>query len=578
MNPNKLIVSFDKMRDIPILNYDGKLYTKKVFNYDEIRTLYVILQANIEGLKYKNLFFENLLKSKGGTVGKMLAITAIKENVDDTSLEIIYFKSRSKTYYFHFDNLEYRTNFNKELRDFYNSSNIYLYKDIKLIVQGDYGHKNFVLIKKDEKKELQIFFFEPNNTINDSGILEKVENFLKEEITELGYPHKFFNLTNFYGIQNLETNNGNLEEELTSIRNKYTFHFTSVVKAFNNFLHFITPYNYHLLKETQSDNMLTVKFLKNHFMKLYFDKIFKDHMLYPLINSFVEDIATNSVNDEIKFFENFNIDEQFNLFMKDFQVIDFKIIKNLENIIKEKFKLQNERNNIYNYDFFNGNCNIWSYYAMTLIIMNPDINPFEIIKASYFQTNDLSKMNKIFEETKQENKDKRNYKEQIEIFRNDFLEILKEKNAIFKRKLETDDFDKGFFDATRILYIKITNLIILNIIYNRLQNKYLLFSIQEDCKQELCVKKMVPEKVNELLNKFTILNIPLTNDNILSLVLEGKPIENLNHLILLDKEPLTKDFEEGPEDFVFQEVFLRNKYLKYKSKYLNFKKKLLSNK
>jgi hypothetical protein len=187
-------------------------------------------------------------------------------------------------------------------------------------------------------------------------------------------------------------------------------------------------------------------------------------------------------------------------------------------------------------------------------------------------------MNKIFEETKQENKDKRNYKEQIEIFRNDFLEILKEKNAIFKRKLETDDFDKGFFDATRILYIKITNLIILNIIYNRLQNKYLLFSIQEDCKQELCVKKMVPEKVNELLNKFTILNIPLTNDNILSLVLEGKPIENLNHLILLDKEPLTKDFEEGPADFVFQEVFLRNKYLKYKSKYLNLKKLISSKK
>ena len=33
----KLIASFDKIKDIPILNYDGKLYTKKVFNYDEIR-------------------------------------------------------------------------------------------------------------------------------------------------------------------------------------------------------------------------------------------------------------------------------------------------------------------------------------------------------------------------------------------------------------------------------------------------------------------------------------------------------------------------------------------------------------
>ena len=110
-----------------------------------------------------------------------------------------------------------------------------------------------------------------------------------------------------------------------------------------------------------------------------------------------------------------------------------------------------------------------------------------------------------------------------------------------------------------------------------MQNKYLLFSVQEDCNQELCVKKMVPEKVNELLNKFTIANIPLTNDNILSEVLEGKPIENLNHLILLDKEPLTNDFEEDFEDFVFQRMLLRNKYLKYKSKYLNLKR-LLSNK
>jgi len=580
MNATKLIKSFDKMRDVPILNYDGKLYTKKVFNYDEMQTLYVILQKDIPGLKYKNLFFENLLKFRGGTIGKMLAITNMKEHFDDTGSEILYFKPRSKTYHFHFDNPEYRTDFNRELRDFYNSSNIYLYKDIKLLIQGDFGHKNFVLIKKDEKKELQVFFFEPNTTINNYDILEKVETFLKEEITKLDYPHKFFNLTNFYGIQHLETNNGNLEEEFKSLTNKYFFHFESVVKIFYNFLHFITPENYHLLKETQTDNMLTVKFLKNQFMKSYFNKIFKEHMLYPLINSFVENIATNSVNNEINFFENFNIDEQFKLFMKDFKIIEFNTIKNLENIIKEKIKLQNKRNNKYNYDFFNGNCNIWSYYAMTLIIMNPEINPFEIIKASYFQTNDLSKMNTIFKETKQENKDIKNYKEPIEMFKIDFLETLKERNVLFKRKLETDGFDKGFFDVTRILYVKITNLIILNIIYNRLQNKYLLFSIQEDCKQELCVKKMVPEKVNELLNKFTISNIPLTNDNILSAVLEGKLIENLNHLILLDKEPLTDDFEESPEDFVFQQTLLRNKYLKYKSKYLNLKKSysLINNK
>jgi hypothetical protein len=241
--------------------------------------------------------------------------------------------------------------------------------------------------------------------------------------------------------------------------------------------------------------------------------------------------------------------------------------------------------------------------------MNPEINPFEIIKASYFQTNDLSKMNTIFNKVKEENENikKNKNKDEIYMFKTDYFDTLKKFNEELKIDLETDNFPKDFFDATRILYIKITNLIIFNIIYNRLQNKYLLFSIQENCNQYACVKKMVPEKVNELLNKFTISNIQLTNDNILSVVLEGKPIENLNKLILLDKEPLTNDFEEGREDYVFQEVLrkdsvfqevprkdsvfqevlrknivfeegLRNKYLKYKSKYLNLKKLISSKK
>jgi hypothetical protein len=199
-------------------------------------------------------------------------------------------------------------------------------------------------------------------------------------------------------------------------------------------------------------------------------------------------------------------------------------------------------------------------------------------------------MDEIFKEIKNEHQYQKETEGSTKIFRNDYLVMVEKENEELKRKIVNDEnntnflddknrVEKIFLDVTRILYIKITNLIILNIIYNRLQNKYLLFSIQEGCRGLLCVKKIVPEKVNELLNKFTISNIPLTNDNIISTVLEGRPIENINHLILLDKDPLTNDFEEDVFSYYqANPVYIHmNKYLKYKSKYLNLKK-LLSNK
>ena len=594
----KFIASFDKINDIPILNYDGKLYTKKIFNYDEIKTLYIILQADIPGLKYKNVFVENLLKSKGGIIGKRFNVTILKEQLYDSGDEILYFKPRSKTYQFHFDDSKYSADFVEELRGFYNSSNVYLLKDIRIDIEGgDIGHRNFALIKKDENRSLQIFLFEPNNTVNNYDILKKIKEYLKDIITGLGYKHNIFNLSNFYGIQNLETSNGDLEEELESIKNDYFFHFSSVTLRFIKFLDLFEPYEFHLFKEEYGDNIfLNADLLKNEFMNIYFSKIFKEHLLYATINMFVENIAKDIVTNEASFFRNFDKDYLIDLFKKSVNFCDKTTTSKLDILYKEKFKLRNIRNNKYNFDFFRGNCYLWSYYTVILIIMNPKINPFEIIKASYFQTNNIVNMNEIFKEIKNDHQYQKETEGSTKIFRNDYLEMVEKENEELKRKIVNDEnntnfvddnnrVEKIFLDVTRILYIKITNLIILNIIYNRLQNKYLLFSIQEGCTGLLCIKKIVPEKVNELLNKFTISNIPLTNDNIISTVLEGRPIENINHLILLDKDPLTNDFEEDVYNYYQANPdYTMNKYLKYKSKYLNLKKlisikkKLLSNK
>ena len=41
----KLIGTFDRMNDLPILNFDGKIYNRKLLNFDEIQMLYIILNS-----------------------------------------------------------------------------------------------------------------------------------------------------------------------------------------------------------------------------------------------------------------------------------------------------------------------------------------------------------------------------------------------------------------------------------------------------------------------------------------------------------------------------------------------------
>jgi hypothetical protein len=210
--------------------------------------------------------------------------------------------------------------------------------------------------------------------------------------------------------------------------------------------------------------------------------------------------------------------------------------------------------------------------------MNPTIEPTEIIKATFYQTTDVSKMLNIYEFNLSNVYYNNDLKDEDikKLFDKDYIINLKESNKEYKHDLEQNELNIEVLENSRILYIKITNLILLNILYNRFNNKYLLYSFQEKCNRNLCLKNLIPQKVNELLDRFSFSFGPLTKENIISEVLEGKPIELVNYLILLDKEIQSFDYEE-PEIRVGYTQQIpngwKNKYLKYKKKYLDLKAK-----
>jgi hypothetical protein len=263
--------------------------------------------------------------------------------------------------------------------------------------------------------------------------------------------------------------------------------------------------------------------------------------------------------------------------------IRFKANNLITEIRKLHFKkkyIEQQINNKYNFDFFEGNCYLWSYYTVILILLNPTIEPYDIIKASYYQSSKISKMQKLFDRTIENIEDMENQLNYAKAyFDRDYIINQNLKFEKFKKKFERNNLDVELLEHTRIVYIKITNLILINILYNRLQNKYLLYTIEEGCNQDICQKKMIPEKVNEILDKLSFDGTKLTKESILKIVKTGKKINDINSEILKDKSIVPSDYKQvyyepriDPISAVLKpkDIYLK-KYLKYKKKYLQLK-------
>jgi hypothetical protein len=320
-------------------------------------------------------------------------------------------------------------------------------------------------------------------------------------------------------------------------------------------------------------------------MDKFLSKLFERHFLISDIKIFIREIIDNILSNEKKYLE----DENYLLDMYDVKIIDLmgKFRLKHDNLLEEFIKLHKKRleleqkiNNQYNFDFFEGNCYLWSYYTVLLILMNPTIQPYDIIKASYYQSSKISKMQKIFDGTLEHIEDIKNQLVYAKAFFDiDYIKIQKLKFEKYKKRIEKNKLDVELLEHTRLVYIKITNLILINLLYNRLQNKYLLYTLEKGCQRDICEKKMIPEKVNEILDKLSFDENKLTKESIIEIVKKGKNINDINSAILKDKSTVPIDYEElyfepriDPLKEAFKpKVVYLEKYLKYKKKYLQLK-------
>jgi len=616
----KLIDTFDRMNDLPILNFDGKIYNRKLLNFDEIQLLYIILNSRKKFVKHRNLFLEDIVSSLNGQIGLDMTITTVETtqikiskppvkeiliggNPETTSWDvlpnIIYKLDLDKKYVFHFLSDEYKELFDKEIKSFYESNNIYLIKNVHIEkFEGGIGHHTQVLIKKNitsDKTKLEAFVYDPvsNSIIN--PISEKIEEFLNSQIK---YEHSVFNLSKIYGIQDFEESNG--DDYMKFIIKHVETHVVSIIYSLN---YLMKDFKNQYLEYKRTNIPFSPKAFTKFIMNKFFSKLFERHFLINDIKSFFRDLLDSILINEKKYLE----DSKYEFIINDSKLknIVSKFSSKSDNLITEIAKLHMKKtnliqkiNNQYNFDFFEGNCYLWSYYTVILILINPTIKPYDIIKASYYQSSKIGKMQKIFNETL----DKIDFmKNELEYVKTYFdQDYIKNQNLKFEKhniKVEKNKLNVDFLEHTRLVYIKITNLILINILYNRFQNKYLLYSIERGCQGDICEKKMIPEKVNEILDKLSFDETKLTKESILEIIKRGKKINIINSAILKDKSTVPNDYEElyfeprmdplaevqknidSPSSkYVKPEVVYLEKYLKYKKKYLQLKNQLNINK
>jgi len=595
----ELIKTFDQMIDLPILNFEGKIYNRKLLNFEEIKMLYIILNIEKLHLKQENLFLEDIVKSLNGQIGLNMTTTIVdtyKLNLDyrpviNTKIpivlglpqEIIYKIDFDKNYAYHFLSDEYKELFDKEIKSFYESTNIYLIKNVIIDkFDGEPGHHTQLLIKKNitsGKTKLEVFIYDPvsNGIIN--PISEKIEEFLN---TQIKYEHSIFNLSKIYGIQDFEKGNG--DDCMKMIIKNVDVHINSITDVLKKIVIDLKSIYLEYKKNT-------IPFSPKAFTKFIIDKflskLFERHFLMNDIKKFIRQLIDSILSNEKRYLEDEsnNIDIFFDSSFADFfsklRPKQDTLIKEISILFSKRLELEQKINNQYNFDFFEGNCYLWSYYTVILILINPTIQPYDIIKASYYQSSKTGRMQKLFEGTLENIDYMKNQTEYAKkMFDQDYIKNEKLKLEKYKKKFEENKLNVDLLEHTRLVYIKITNLILINILYNRLQNKYLLYKIQEGCQQEFCEKKMIPEKVNEILDKLSFDGTKLTKESILKIVKTGKKINDINLEILKDKSIVPSDYKQvyyepriNPLSAVLKpkDISLK-KYLKYKKKYLQLKK------
>jgi hypothetical protein len=577
-----LIESFDKIKDIPLLNYNNEPYNKTILNSKELQHLYSTIVTNdIFKDINPNHFLIDLISKLEVEKGKEIII--IKNSNDNYESELF---NDNKDFISEINNIKYN----------------FMIKGISILNNlSPNGHQSIMLIKK-EGEILTFFLYDP--TVSNEFILlyDKIESFIKK----INDKYKVIHLSKLYGIQNIEFNNYNTEKVYDYIDNEII---KNVKHIYSNYLHFmnlfiINAVEYifnnikNILETTEIEKYNNLKSLKlitpmtdiienyininaylekYEFIKYFMNDIFKKYLsngritqeqliivkqeLIKMGKFFFTSITPNHLlEDTVKIYIENIIDNLINGNLSSFLDFNDLIKKKINNFNKEHIKLLHEKekfNDIllkqYNIDYFSGYCYMWCYYIIILIILNKNLDPYIIIKATFYQTVDIEKMKKILD-FQISDIQKYNKLDKLFFLQKDYIssELKKIEENIHNLELkETNEI----FLLRRKLFLKITNFLLLNVLYNKSYDKYLSYKIKDDGDK---FNNFIPQKVDELLNNYSLpdFNNLLCSDvfrkTFINRIIEGELLIDINKKIDL--------------------ISFKEKYLKYKTKYLQLKK------
>ena len=210
--------------------------------------------------------------------------------------------------------------------------------------------------------------------------------------------------------------------------------------------------------------------------------------------------------------------------------------------------------------------------------MNQKIDPYTIIKGTFFQTIDEPKMRGILESQIYDLQSILNDKSSTKPY---FLN----KNYINEANTEIEEAKRDLpsfltpdsKELSRKTFFKITNFLLLNILYNKISDKYLSYKYSKTSEEELTLNTFIAPKVDEILKDFSLpeLDTSLPEDDLkrdfIDKVLKGELLVEVNAKIVAAK-PITPLVLESKYQYAQNDY--KTKYLKYKSKYLELKKRL----
>ena len=624
-----LIVAFDRIKDTPLLDYKSVPYTNKILNSEELYHLYITINRRHSFGSHKNAFLDDVKKKLNVKAGSDIVITFTeKARVEVAGVNF--------TEDFESDFLDNRKEFEKELTDFIATSNTFMIKNILINNYiTEINHHTIMLIKKETvgtRTLISFFIYDPTSGSYVS-FYDLLEVFIKDACVAIDVDCKVTQLSKIYGIQNLEVHKQNDEMIIRSINKKINDIMMDIAHENKDFIQlFLYKVLILLANKYKSksfapmdidgktypvdfDNMFIGEKDINYPMNIRMwvtsdkltDKIFNDTDGWIKQNIDLGLITVDelkSYEDEVislgrKLFPSINADHLFEKELIEYirkiytDLYSFKhdeylypIIKVFKkmsqklmgSIIKVKARMEDLDNQIYNYykmDYFSGYCYMWSYYIIFLILMNPTIDPYTIIKATFFQTTEETRMRRILKIQLYDIQGILNSNDSPNpyFFYKNYITEANESIDQAKSELPTE-LTPDDNQLVRKIFIKITNFLLLNVLYNKSNDKYLSYKYSRTGEGDYTENKFIAPKVDEILKDFTLNGVDFTlpkedfQRNYIDRVLAGELLVDVNRKI-----DATKPIEPLALENKYQSVY-KEKYLKYKSKYLALKSKL----